>query len=61
MDGQACVGLIDYSKTFNSNSQVHMFEILSEMGFRKHLVALLGARLKSLEQSNVITLNSETK
>ena len=34
---------IDYSKAFNSISQVQMFEILSEMDFTKHLVALLEA------------------
>ena len=34
---------IDYSKAFDSISQVQMFEILSEMGFPKHLVALLEA------------------
>ena len=49
------------SPVFISISLVYMFEILSEIGFRKHIVALLGARLKRLEQSNVITLNSETK
>ena len=43
MDGQAFVVFIDYSKAFHSISQVQMFEILSEMGFPKHLVALLEA------------------
>ena len=28
---------IDYSKAFNGISQVQMFDILSEMGFPKHL------------------------
>ena len=32
---------IDYSKAFSSISQVQMFEILSEIGFPKNLVALL--------------------
>ena len=34
---------IDYSKAFNSISQVQMFEILSEIGFPKHIFALLEA------------------
>ena len=33
---------IDYTKAFDSISQVQMFEILSEMGFQKYLVTLLG-------------------
>ena len=43
MDVQAFVVFIDYSKAFHSISKVQMFEILSEMGFPKHLVALLEA------------------
>ena len=43
MDGQAFVLLIGYSKAFDSISQLHIFEILSEMGFPKHLIALLEA------------------
>ena len=43
MNGQAFVVFIDYRKAFDSISQVHMFEILSEMGYPKHLVALLEA------------------
>ena len=35
------VVFIEYSKAFNSITQVQMFGILSEMGFPKHLVALL--------------------
>ena len=32
---------IDYSEAFESISQVQMFEVLSEIGFPKHLVAPL--------------------
>ena len=34
MDGKDCVVFIDYSKAFDSISQVQMFEVLSEMGFK---------------------------
>ena len=43
MDGQAFVVFIYYRKTFDSIIHVQMFEILSDMGFPKHLVALLEA------------------
>ena len=39
----AFVVFIDYSKAFDSISQLQMVKILSEMGFPKHLVALLEA------------------
>ena len=55
MDGQAFVVLIDYSKAFDNISQVQMFEILTEMGFPKHLVALLEALYN--DQSAVIRWN----
>ena len=55
MDGQAFVVFIDYSKAFDSISQVQMFEILTEMGFPKHLVALLEALYN--DQSAVIRWN----
>ena len=42
--------VIDYSKAFDSISQVQMFEILSEMGFPKHLVALLEKRFTMTSQ-----------
>ncbi len=43
MDGQAFIVFIDYSKAFDSISQTQLFDILSEMGFPKHLVSLLEA------------------
>ena len=43
VDGQAFVVFIDYSKAFDSISQTQLFDILSEMGFPKHLVSLLEA------------------
>ena len=43
MDGQDFVVFTDYSKTFDSISQVQLFKILSEMGIPKHPVALLEA------------------
>ena len=55
MDGQAFVVFIDYSKALDSISQVQMFEILSEMGFPKHLVVLLEALYN--DQSAVIRWN----
>ena len=55
MDGQAFVVFINYSKAFDSISQVQMFEILTEMGFPKHLVALLEALYN--DQSAVIRWN----
>ena len=55
MDVPAFVILIDYSKAFDSISQVQMFEILSEMGFPKLLVALLEALYN--DQSAVIRWN----
>ena len=55
MDGQAFVVFIDYSMAFDSISQVQMFEILTEMGFPKHLVALLEALYN--DQSAVIRWN----
>ena len=55
MDGQAFVVFIDYRKAFDSVSQVQMFEILTEMGFPKHLVALLEALYN--DQSAVIRWN----
>ena len=55
IDGQAFVVFIDYSKAFDSISQVQMFEILSEMGSPKHLVALLEALYN--DQSAVIRWN----
>ena len=55
MDGQAFVVFIDYSKAFDSISQVQMFEIPTEMGFPKHLVALLEAFYN--DQSAVIRWN----
>ena len=42
------IAFIYYRKAFDSISQVQMFEILSEMGFPKHLVALLDARYNYL-------------
>ena len=39
---------IDYRKAFDSISQVQMFEILTEMAFPKHLVALLEALYNDL-------------
>ena len=60
MDGQAFVVFIDYSKAIDSLSQVglQMFEILSEMGFPKHLVALLEALYSDQSrQSAVIRWN----
>ena len=55
MDGQTFVVFIDYSKALDSISQVQMFEILSEMGFPKHLVVLLEALYN--DQSAVIRWN----
>ena len=55
MDGQAFVVFIDYSKAFDSISQVPMFEILSEMRFPKHVVALVVALYN--DQSAVIRWN----
>ena len=55
MDGKAFVVSIDYSKTFDSISQVHMFEILSEMGFPKQLIGKLEALYN--DQSAVIIWN----
>ena len=55
IDGHAFVVFIDYSKAFDSINQVQMFEILSEMGFPKHLVALLEGRYN--DQSSVIRWN----
>ena len=43
VDGQAFIVFIDYSKAFDSISQTQLFDILSEMGFPKHLVSLLEA------------------
>ena len=43
VDGQAFVFFIDYSKAFDSISQTQLFDILSGMGFPKHLVSLLEA------------------
>ena len=54
-DGKAFVMFIDYSKAFDSISQVQMFEILSEMGFPKHHVGLLEALYN--DQSAVIRWN----
>ena len=53
IDGQAFVVFI---KAFDSIGQVQMFVILSEMGFPKHLVALLEALYN--DQSAVIRWNS---
>ena len=39
MDGQAFAVFIDYSKVYDSISQIQMFEIIAETGFPKHLVA----------------------
>ena len=55
MDGQAFVVFIDYSKAFDTISQVQMFDIPTEMGFPKHLVALLEALYN--DQSAVIRWN----
>ena len=57
MDGQAFVVFIDYSKAFDIISQVQMFEIISEMGFPKHIVALLEALYN--DQSAVIRWNGQ--
>ena len=43
VNGQAFIVFIDYSKAFDSISQTQLFDILSEMGFPKHLVSLLEA------------------
>ena len=53
MDDQAFVVLT--RKAFDSISQVQMFEILSEIGFPKDLVALLEALYN--DQSAVIRWN----
>ena len=55
MNGQAFVVFNDYSKALDSISQVQMFEILPDMGFAKHLVALLEALYN--DQSAVIRWN----
>ena len=52
MDGQAFVVFIDYSKAFDIIRQVQMFQILSEMGFPKHIVALLEEYIGSLTSAD---------
>ena len=39
--GQALVTFIDYSKAFDSISHVQLFDIMLELGFPEHIVALL--------------------
>ena len=43
MSERTCVIFIDYSKAFDSVSHIQMFNLLNDMGFPRHIVALIQA------------------
>ena len=56
--GQALVTFIDYSKAFDSISHVQLFDIMLELGFPEHIVALLQSLY--IDQTAVIRWNGST-
>ena len=56
--GQALVYFIDYSKAFDSISHVQLFDIMLELGFPEHIVALLQSLY--IDQPAVIRWNGST-
>ena len=52
------VTFIDYSKAFDSISHVQLFDIMLELGFPEHIVALLQSL--HIDQTAVITWNGST-
>ena len=43
MSERTCIVFIDYSKAFDSVSHIQMFNLLNDMGFPRHIVALMQA------------------
>ena len=56
--GQALITFIDYSKAFDSISHVQLFDIMLELGFPEHIVALLQSPY--IDQPTVIRWNGST-
>ena len=56
--GQALVTFIDYSKAFDNISHVQLFDIMLELGFPEHIVALLQSLY--IDQTAVIRWNGST-
>ena len=56
--GQALATFIDYSKAFNSISHVQLIDIMLELGFPEHIVALLQSLY--IDQTAVIRWNGCT-
>ena len=60
MSERTFIVFIDYSKAFDSVSHIQMFNILNDMGFPRHIVALIQALYE--KQSAIVRWNgSHTK
>ena len=57
-NSQALITFIDYSKAFDSISHVQLFDIMLELGFPEHIVALLQSLY--IDQTAVIRWNGST-
>ena len=58
MSERTFIVFIDYSKAFDSVSHIQMFNILNNMGFPRHIVALIQALYE--KQSAIVTLERIT-
>ena len=60
MSERTFIVFIDYSKAFDSVSHIQMFNLLNDMGFPRHIVALIQALYE--KQSAIVRWNgSHTK
>ena len=55
MSERTFIVFIDYSKAFDSVSHIQMFDILNDMGFPRHIVALIQALYE--KQSAIVRWN----
>ena len=55
MSERTFIVFIDYSKAFDSVSHLQMFDILNDMGFPRHIVALIQALYE--KQSAIVRWN----
>ena len=55
MSERTFIVFIDYSKAFDSVSHIQMFNILNDMGFPRHIVALIQALYE--KQSTIVCWN----
>ena len=58
MSERTFIVFIDYGKAFDSVSHIQMFNLLSDMGFPRHIVALIQALYE--KQSAIVTLERIT-